>query len=305
MLIDHINLNTLRIFECVFRTRSMTQAASELHLTQSGVSQHIKHLEEILETKLFDRIKQRLVPTRPAEMLFEKCSTSLYQIEQSLAEIKDSDQYLKGIVSIGAPMEFGNNLVLPKLSMLAAKYANINFKIDYGFASEMNAKLLSGELDFAFVDDYPMDSMITTKRVYEESLYLCADPQYLESKGEIKEDKKYFESLNYISYLEDSPVLKMWFQDHYKFQRLNLEVKARIMSVEGVATMILGQLGAGVLPGHVIQKLEKEGKKLHKFQAEAKATNNPISIAYIKKRVESPLITPILDTLVEALQEKK
>jgi len=63
LLIDQLNLNHLRVFECVYRTGSMTAAAKELHLTQSGVSQHIKSLEDVLNFKLFDRIQQRLVPT--------------------------------------------------------------------------------------------------------------------------------------------------------------------------------------------------------------------------------------------------
>lgn len=301
MLIDHINLNTLRIFECVYRTKSMTQAATELHLTQSGVSQHIKHLEEILETKLFDRIKQRLIPTRPAETLFDKCSTSLYNIEQSLSEVKSSEKYLKGTISIGTPIEFGNNLVLPALAKIGKKYPNIDLKITYGFASEMNARLLTGELDFAFIDDYHMDSVVTTKVVYEEKLFLCAHPEYLKNKGEIKEDKKYFESLNYIAYMDDAPVLNMWFQDHYKFQRLNLEIKARLMDVEGVATLITNQYGVGVLPGHVLEKLKREGNDLYRFKPET-ATNNPISVAYINKRVESPVIAPILESIIDLLQ---
>ena len=37
-LLAHLNLNYLRIFLVVYRTRSMTQAAKELHLTQSGES---------------------------------------------------------------------------------------------------------------------------------------------------------------------------------------------------------------------------------------------------------------------------
>ena len=57
MLIDQLNLNQLRIFESVYRTQSMTQAAVELGLTQSGVSQHIRALEDVLGLSLFDRIK--------------------------------------------------------------------------------------------------------------------------------------------------------------------------------------------------------------------------------------------------------
>lgn len=69
MIIDRINLNHLRVFECVYRTKSMTIAAEELHLTQSGVSQHIRSLEESLDIRLFDRIKHKLVPTGEARQL--------------------------------------------------------------------------------------------------------------------------------------------------------------------------------------------------------------------------------------------
>ena len=45
------NLNLLRIFESVYRLGSMTKASKELFMTQSGVSQNIKNLEELLEIK--------------------------------------------------------------------------------------------------------------------------------------------------------------------------------------------------------------------------------------------------------------
>src|SRR6185437_1423130 len=116
MIIDHINLNHLRIFECVYRTKSMTEAAKELHLTQSGVSQHVRTLEEVLELKLFDRVKQRLIPTAPAETLFKRCSEALYGIEETISELRGGQQSLSGSVTIGMPIEFGNNVVLPLLS---------------------------------------------------------------------------------------------------------------------------------------------------------------------------------------------
>ena len=47
MIINNLNLNHLLVFECVFRNGSMTAASKELHLTQSGVSQHMKSLEDV------------------------------------------------------------------------------------------------------------------------------------------------------------------------------------------------------------------------------------------------------------------
>ena len=87
MLLDQFNLNQIRVFECVYRTRSMTMAAKELHITQSGVSQHIKSLEEILEITLFDRVKQKLLPTSSADQLYLEWSKSIADIEKTLLNV--------------------------------------------------------------------------------------------------------------------------------------------------------------------------------------------------------------------------
>ncbi len=66
MILDNLNLNHLRLFESVYRSENMTKAAEELHLTQSGVSQHMKSLEEAVGVKLFDRVRQSLIPSKAA-----------------------------------------------------------------------------------------------------------------------------------------------------------------------------------------------------------------------------------------------
>ena len=156
MLIDQINLNQLRVFESVYRTKSMTHAARELHLTQSGVSQHIKALEDVLALKLFDRIKQKLVPTPSAKELYKHTAKSFEDIETILNRLKKTDKELTGVVSLGVPIEFGNNIVIPLLFEFQKKHPKVKFKIRQGFPFEMNRLILDGELDFAFVDSFSM-----------------------------------------------------------------------------------------------------------------------------------------------------
>ena len=173
MLIDKINLNHLRVFECVYQNRSMTKSAGELFLTQSGVSQHIKHLEDTLEVKLFDRIKHRLVPTQEAKELYLKCSESLSQIEAALDGLSSQRNKLRGNVSLGIPLQFGNDMILPLLSAFGQRHPQLQFSIFYGYASDMQDKMLSGELDMAIVDDYPFDPAVQIHPIYREELHLC------------------------------------------------------------------------------------------------------------------------------------
>src|SRR4051812_20430381 len=127
MILNNLNLNHLRVFETVFRTRSMTEAGRELHLTQSGVSQHMKALEDAMGVKLFDRVKQRLVPTTHAATLYKACSESFRGLEQAVSQVKSGDRQLVGTVGIGMPIEFGNNLLLPLIAEFARKHPNVKF----------------------------------------------------------------------------------------------------------------------------------------------------------------------------------
>src|SRR2546429_9826079 len=57
------SLENLRVFEVACRHGSYSEAARELHVTHSAVSQRIRQLEEQLSLTLFERQGNRMVPT--------------------------------------------------------------------------------------------------------------------------------------------------------------------------------------------------------------------------------------------------
>ncbi|MBI2608029.1 MAG: LysR family transcriptional regulator [Deltaproteobacteria bacterium] len=300
MILDNLNLNHLRMFECVFRTKNMTKAAEELHLTQSGVSQHMKALEDSLGLKLFDRVRQRLVPTRHAEHLYFQCRKGLFGIEEALEEIIEVKKEISGLVCIGVPVEFGNNCILPYLSDLCKKYPKLRLNIKYGYAYEMNDLILNGALDFAFVDAFGFDRRIHAQAVYGEQHILCASQDYLKTKDKLQESKKFFESLEYIAYLKSEPVLRMWFKHHFKHSHIHLNVRATVVDVQGVAQLILSGIGVGILPRHHIQKLGSDKHKLYFFTGCGTPLRNEISVAYLRERSFSKATLLVRNELIKS-----
>ena len=67
--LDHIALDTLRVFESAARQQSFTAAALELGSTQPAISQQIKRLEQQLAVRLFDRVYRGIVLTETGELL--------------------------------------------------------------------------------------------------------------------------------------------------------------------------------------------------------------------------------------------
>lgn len=302
MLINTINLNHLLIFETVYRTKSMTRAAEELHMTQSGVSQHIKHLEEVLDIKLFDRIKQKLIPTQKADYLYKECSPNLYSIEKAFHEIKGAEKNLAGTIAVGIPIEFGNSFVLPLLAEFGKANPEIKFKIRYGLAPQMNEFLLDGTLDFAFVDSFSLDKHIKSLMVYQETFELCAHKDYLKAQKFEQEDRDFFERLEYVDYSLDNTILSMWFKHHFSFKNLRFNVRASLFDVEGIFVLIQNGLGAGILPGHLLDK-SKEADKIVRFKGKGKPLLNEISVAFLEEKSQTPLIKHALKFLTDSLKK--
>ena len=64
------NLTNIRIFVPAYEERSFTAAAVREHATQSGVSQHVRKLEEVCGVKMFSRNKGQVVPTPAADAYY-------------------------------------------------------------------------------------------------------------------------------------------------------------------------------------------------------------------------------------------
>lgn len=73
-------LSALRGFEAAARLGSFHQAAEELHLTQSAISQQIRSLEAFLEQPLFFRTGRSVVLTDAGHDLFSTAQVMLQQL---------------------------------------------------------------------------------------------------------------------------------------------------------------------------------------------------------------------------------
>lgn len=85
-------LNVLRGFEAAARLGSFHQAAQELHLTQSAISQQIRSLEELLGQPLFHRQGRSVALTDAGQDLLETTQSVLLQLAMGIQRL---EQYRK------------------------------------------------------------------------------------------------------------------------------------------------------------------------------------------------------------------
>ena len=86
MNIKDLDLNLLRLFDAVWRTRSVSRAAELLDLSQPAASQGLARLRRLLGDALFVRSGGGVAPTPRAERLAQAVQSALATLEEALNE---------------------------------------------------------------------------------------------------------------------------------------------------------------------------------------------------------------------------
>ena len=85
MNVRDVDLNLLRVFDAVLRSRSVTAAAAQLELTQPAASNALARLRAVFGDALFLRTSQGMEPTPFARELAEPVRQALALLESALA----------------------------------------------------------------------------------------------------------------------------------------------------------------------------------------------------------------------------
>lgn len=280
----------------------MTKAAKELHLTQSGVSQQIKSLEDSLQITLFDRINRRIIPTSEAEMLYNECSRRLDDLEAVLSQISNQDGELTGKVRIGLPSIFGHQTIMTIVAGLSKDFPNIRLDLRSGSPSQILSLMHKGQLDFAFVDSVLADTAIDQQLLTSESLDMICHTNLMDEYGPYQHSIEFFTQIPLISYAENKNLINSWIQSNFARSINSLNIRSIVMDCNIAANLAQSAIGAALLPSDMAQTISETQKEMVILQSQATVTNN-ISMASLNRRTMGPAARAcyewILQTLVQ------
>lgn len=172
-----INPIWLKTFCTLADIGHFTQTAELLFMTQSGVSQHIKKLEQQLETALLIREGKSFSLTDAGIKLHQRGKDFLDNAVELEASIKQDDMF-SGAVKIASPGSVGLKLY-PYLLGIQQQHSNLT--IDYSFApnSDIGVKVSERAVDIGLVT-----TLISQKNVI--CTPVAVEPLVLVTSSEIK-----------------------------------------------------------------------------------------------------------------------
>jgi LysR family nitrogen assimilation transcriptional regulator len=178
------SLRDIQLFVAAYEERSFTEAATRENVTQSGVSQHIRSLEQAFGTKLFIRDSGRIVPTPAADNFYPHCIEVL-RARRSAGEILE--QYAKGFdgeLVFGMMPTLAKSVLAPALASFLETHPNVVVRVVEGFSSDLTEMTQAASIDFAIVPAFPGTTGIRSRFFMQAPELLISSPKSPLKHGE-------------------------------------------------------------------------------------------------------------------------
>ena len=166
-----INPIWLRSFCTLVELGHFTRTAEALYMTQSGVSQHIRKLEEYLDQPLLIREGKSFTLTNAGDRLYHEGQTLILSLS-NLEKQVGLDPTHEGIVRLASPGSVGLKLY-PQLLQLQKQYPKLI--IDYRFAPNSDIEILIAEhkIDIGIMTCPASLKEVSLEYIAEEELLLA------------------------------------------------------------------------------------------------------------------------------------
>lgn len=116
-----IGIKDMRAFFAIVEEGNISHAAQRLGIAQPALSRQMKHVEENLHVKLFERGSRRIRLTEAGQLLYNRVESILGLVDGTVREITEIGSGTKGTVRIGTITTSGA-MILPDL---IAKFRNL------------------------------------------------------------------------------------------------------------------------------------------------------------------------------------
>ncbi|MBI3899306.1 MAG: LysR family transcriptional regulator [Gammaproteobacteria bacterium] len=147
MSIKNLQLNWLRTFEAVGRHLSFSNAATQLNMSQSAVSQQIRLLEHKLGKKLFLRGHRSVELTVAGLAYLSLVREALQHIERGMESIFNS--VAQGVLELSVSNSIAQLWLAPRLKRFATLYPQVSLRM-YGRIWDAAGPASTAELEIRY-----------------------------------------------------------------------------------------------------------------------------------------------------------
>lgn len=283
-------IDAMRLFTRVVEQRSFTQAAQDLNLPRSTVTDAIKQLETRLQVRLLQRTTRHVSPTLDGEAYYQRCLTILADIED--AEMAFAGAKPRGLLRIDVHGTLARHFLLPELPDFLTQYPDIELFMSEG--DRLVDPVREG-IDCVVRVGKLKDSDMVARRLGELEEVTCAAPDYLQRFGTPHSISE-LEGHRMVGFRSSAsgPLMPLEFTVSGQTRQVTLPCTVSVSAAESLVAAARMGLGIIQVPRYHLRDSLDNGSLLP-LLPQFPSTPMPVSLLYPRNRQLSPRVRVFID----------
>lgn len=251
----------VKYFIAAAETGRISQAAIDLHVSQSAITTAIKGLEDMMDTKLFERHAQGVSLTYEGHQFLQHAKHITAAVQEAMRVPSRAHETTKGTVKLAVSYTVAGYFLPIYLARFARSFPGIRIEFQEADRDDIEEGLISGRFDLAVMlvsnlrdqEGIGYDTLIQSRR----RLWLCSDHPFLNmpsvSLHDVSKEPYIMLSVDEAS----NTAQRYWNRTPYL-----PNVIFRTSSVEAVRSMVANGMGVAILSDMVYRPWSLEGRRV-------------------------------------------
>jgi DNA-binding transcriptional LysR family regulator len=254
----NVSARDMRAFVAVAETLSFSQAARQMHLSQSALSTLIGRLEAAFGTRLFDRTTRAVALTAAGVVLASHAGQLLSDIERTVAAVRDVSALRRGRVALAALPSLAARIVPRLFRTFSAQYPDITLSLADTLSEPAFELVRDGRVDFAITAANPAYRDLDYIPLTTDTFVLLAAPAHPlgRSGGSVRLADTL--SFPHISMSRHTSV-RQYVEAAALQNGIGFHPAFEIDHLATIGAMVVEQLGVAALPAMAADVISAEG----------------------------------------------
>lgn len=254
-----MELRQLRYFVRIVETGSMGNAALDLNIGVSALSQQMAKLESELAIRLLQRTSRGVTPTNAGLAFYSQAQLALRHADDAILAAREAR--LSGHVSVGMAPSTASILGIPFIHAMRENYADVRLHVVESLSGNLERMIHTRQIDLAIVFQKEKILRWSARPILEERLFLIGAPPLL---ANITQESISPAQLAHIPLIMPSQGhglrgrLDAICQEH----ALNLDIVAEIDGLALLMHAVRSGLGATLQPGAAISHVDQQALRV-------------------------------------------
>ena len=291
----------IEVFVKVISLGSFKEAARELNVTQSALTQRLKKLEDTLGARLIDRTTRTVAPTAVGLSFLPAAQRLLSQAERSLSDLQDFIAIRHGRVTVASLISIATNVLPQALARFSARHPGINIRVIDDSEQDITEHVRRGEAEFAIdmqtKDENSDPDLVFTPVMQDRFVLACRTDHALADQGAVRWDD--FSDLPIIMLGPRSGTSRL-LATHLKNAPNPQGSRYEVQHLSTMIGFIEAGLGVGIVPVTSMRSMDRNAVTFREITAPA--LTRTIAVVERRDATLSPAAAVLKSLLLEEIR---